>query len=139
MNCRRFSRIASRPCQSATPRLHTASSAKQSKPFPKVLLSISFHISSSHCGGSFLVKVACIVVTPDFETRARRLERLGDAELLCNLSCRRKPRFGQWSVGCGDCRQHVARRGLGRARMERRIWRILDIKLNVLRLGVAAE
>src|SRR6201991_801607 len=56
MNCRRLFRMVSRPCQSATPRLHTASSAKQSKPLPNVLSSISFQKSSSHCGGSFRVK-----------------------------------------------------------------------------------
>jgi hypothetical protein len=31
-----------------------ASSAKQSKPLPKVSSSISFHIASSHCGGGGL-------------------------------------------------------------------------------------
>jgi hypothetical protein len=33
---------------------------KQSKPFPKVLSSISFHMSRSHRGGSFFVKVTCL-------------------------------------------------------------------------------
>src|SRR5882757_3828680 len=61
MKSRRFRRIASRPCQSATPRLHTAFSAKQSKHLPKVFSSISFHISSSHVGGAILVKV-CVVM-----------------------------------------------------------------------------
>jgi hypothetical protein len=42
--------------------LHTAFSAKQSKPLPKVLSSISYHIANSHAGGSVLVNV--IVVMP---------------------------------------------------------------------------
>src|SRR4051812_11014904 len=62
MNWRRLLRIASRPRQSATPRLQTASSAKQSKPLPKVLSSISFHISSSHCGAGILVKVVVVMI-----------------------------------------------------------------------------
>src|SRR5215469_3454575 len=60
MKSRRFWRIASRPCQSATPRLHMAFSAKQSKPSPKVLSSISFHIANSHSGGAVLVKVILV-------------------------------------------------------------------------------
>src|SRR5882672_860964 len=62
MNCRRFSRIASRPCQSATPRLHTASSAKQSKPWPNVLSSISFHMAKSHSGAAVFVKVIVFIL-----------------------------------------------------------------------------
>jgi hypothetical protein len=38
-----------------------ASSAKQSKPLPKVLSSISFHISSSHRGGAVLVKFMLVI------------------------------------------------------------------------------
>src|SRR5262249_33562790 len=60
MKAIRLARIASRPFQSATPRLQTASSVKQSKPFPKVLSSISFHMSRSHWGGSFFVNATCI-------------------------------------------------------------------------------
>src|SRR5215471_14931069 len=60
MKAFRLARIASRPFQSATPRLQTASSVKQSKPFPKVLSSISFHMSRSHWGGSFFVNTTCI-------------------------------------------------------------------------------
>src|SRR3984885_11687257 len=56
MNAFRFWRIASRPCQSATPRLQTASSVKQSKPLPKVLSSISFQNANSHSGGAVFVK-----------------------------------------------------------------------------------
>jgi hypothetical protein len=40
-----------------TPRLQTASSAKQSKPLPKVLSSISFHIANSHNGAAVFVRV----------------------------------------------------------------------------------
>src|SRR5215469_15589490 len=60
MKAFRLTRIASRPFQSATPSLQTASSVKQSKPFPKVLSSISFHMSSSHLGGSVFVNTTCI-------------------------------------------------------------------------------
>src|SRR5215470_6998394 len=60
MKALRLVRIASRPFQSATPRLQSASSVKQSKPFPKVLLSISFHMSRSHWGGSFFVNTTCM-------------------------------------------------------------------------------
>src|SRR5271154_2555026 len=62
MKARRFSPIASRPCQSATPRLHTAFSAKQSKPLPKVLSSISFHMAKSHSGVSVFVKVIVFIL-----------------------------------------------------------------------------
>src|SRR5947207_14397358 len=61
MKSRRLFRIASRPRQSATPRLHTASSAKQSKPLPKVLSSISFHIASSQAGGAVFVKLKMVI------------------------------------------------------------------------------
>src|SRR5262249_44714104 len=60
MKAFRLARIASRPFQSATPRLQTVSWVKQSKPFPKVLSSISFHMSRSHWGGSFFVNTTCI-------------------------------------------------------------------------------
>src|SRR6202789_2773103 len=63
MNARRFSRIASRPCQSATPRFPIASLAKQSNPLPKVLSSISFQKANSHSGGSFFVNVMFMVFT----------------------------------------------------------------------------
>jgi hypothetical protein len=33
---------------------------KQSKPFPKVLSSVSLHMSRSHVGGSFFVRVTCM-------------------------------------------------------------------------------
>src|SRR5580692_768752 len=65
MNAFRFFRIASRPCQSATPRLQTASSVKQSKPLPKVLSSISFQNANSHSGGAVFVKgtvFSCVVM-----------------------------------------------------------------------------
>src|SRR6516225_1609402 len=52
MKARRFSRICSRPCQSAMPRLQVASSARQLTPPPNVLSSISFQNASSHFGGS---------------------------------------------------------------------------------------
>src|SRR5579863_2689503 len=61
MKARRFSRMASRPCQSATPRLHTASSAKQSMPLPKVLSSISFHMAKSQSGAAVFVKVIVFI------------------------------------------------------------------------------
>ena len=51
MKSRRFCRIASRPCQSATPRLHTASSAKQSNPAPNVLSSIVLPHGQQPLGG----------------------------------------------------------------------------------------
>src|SRR5580704_8180198 len=79
MNCRRFSRIASRPCQSATPRLHMASSAKQSKPLPKVLSSISFHIASSHSGGAVFLKVMVFIATLSAAAEAAgEVRRVGD-------------------------------------------------------------
>src|SRR6185437_8725561 len=55
--------MVSRPRQSATPRLQTASCAKQSKPLPKVLSSISFQKSSSHCGGPLRVKVIVVIAS----------------------------------------------------------------------------
>ena len=58
----RFSRIVSRPCQSATPRLHTAFSAKQSNPLPNVFSSISFHMANSQSGGDIFVKVIVLMV-----------------------------------------------------------------------------
>jgi hypothetical protein len=39
-----------------------ASFAKQSKPLPKVLLSISFHIANSHSGGAVFVKVKVVML-----------------------------------------------------------------------------
>src|ERR1700681_3213213 len=62
MNARRFLRICSRPCQSATPRLQIASGVKQSNPLPKVLSSISFQKANSHSGGSFFVNVIVLKV-----------------------------------------------------------------------------
>src|ERR1700733_4052485 len=67
MNARRFSRIASRPCQSATPRFPIASLVKQSNPLPKVLSSISFQKANSHSGGSFFVNVMVMVMVVSFE------------------------------------------------------------------------
>src|SRR5208337_3355690 len=61
MNAFRFLRIASRPCQSATPRLQTASSAKQSKPLPKVLSSIYFQKANSHSGGAVFLMVRVVI------------------------------------------------------------------------------
>src|SRR5580692_6575287 len=62
MKARRFSRMASRPCQSATPRLPMASLVKQSNPLPKVLSSISFQKAISHSGGSVFVNVIVVMV-----------------------------------------------------------------------------
>src|ERR1700722_4051540 len=67
MKARRFSRMASRPRQSATPRLPMASSVKQSNPLPKVLSSISFQKANSHSGGFFLVNVIVDMVFSDFD------------------------------------------------------------------------
>src|ERR1700679_1027915 len=61
MKARRFSRIASRPFHSATPRRHVASSTKQSKPLPKVLSSISFQKASSQSGGVVLGIVSVVI------------------------------------------------------------------------------
>src|ERR1700761_9536471 len=74
MKARRFSRICSRPFHSATPRRHVAFSAKQSKPFPKVLSSISFQKARSHAGGAafFIVNV---VITFSIEKNSRRKNR----------------------------------------------------------------
>src|SRR5580692_2652140 len=60
MKARRFSRICSRPCQSAIPRLQVASSVKQSKPLPNVLSSISFQKASSHSGGAVFLMVRVV-------------------------------------------------------------------------------
>src|SRR5580700_6396178 len=92
MNCRRFSRIASRPCQSATPRLHTASSAKQSKPSPKVLSSISFHIASSHSGGAVFLKVMVFTAMLAAEL-AGEVCRVGDdnADMIILPECHPNP------------------------------------------------
>src|SRR5580698_9981322 len=61
MKARRFSRIASRPFHSATPRRHVASSTKQSKPFPNVLSSTSFQKARSHSGGVVFVIVSVVI------------------------------------------------------------------------------
>src|SRR6202035_2503690 len=92
MNCRKLLRIASRPCQSATPRLQIASSAKQSKPLPKVLSSISFHIASSHSGGAVFVKVMVFIAMLAAEL-AGEARRVGDdnADMLILLECHPNP------------------------------------------------
>src|ERR1700733_10990730 len=58
---RRFSRIATRPCQSLTPRLAIASGVKQSKPFPQVLSSISLQNASNQAGGAVFVNVCEVI------------------------------------------------------------------------------
>src|ERR1700722_10495113 len=98
MNCRRFSRIASRPCQSATPRLHVASSAKQSKPFPKVLSSISFQKASSHAGGAVFVMVRVVTC---FSSRVRVVIVF---LLSYQVSCACHPNMGRVKNGCNYVR-----------------------------------
>ena len=93
-----------RPCQSATPRLHTAYSAKQSKPLPNVLSSISFHMANSHSGGEVFVKVIVLIARSwlrmiaapfDPHTRSMPAGAVGSANLprllakLCEGAIRR--------------------------------------------------
>src|SRR3954463_3820907 len=71
MNARRLSRIVSRPFHSATPSRQVASFARQSKPFPKVLSSISFQKASSHSGGAVLVMVSVVIVVSRTDVKSR--------------------------------------------------------------------
>src|SRR5277367_192060 len=104
MKARRFSRMASRPRQSATPRLPMASSVKQSKPLPKVLSSISFQKASSHSGGVVFVIVSVVIafslVDIDQLLYCLNIAPLGTARnyLRGNLarSLNRRPNVGSW-------------------------------------------
>jgi hypothetical protein len=73
--------------------LQMASSAKQSKPFPKVLSSISFHIASSHSGGAVFVKVMVFVMLSAATEAAGEVRRVGDdnADMIVLPECHPNP------------------------------------------------
>jgi len=92
-----------------------ASSAKQSKPFPKVLSSISFHIAHQPSGGAVFVKVMVFIAMLAAEV-ASEVRRVGDdnADMIILPECHPNPLPLESGRSC-ECMLPLSERALASA------------------------